>query len=246
LALVGKGLTFDTGGIDLKPSERMWEMKCDMSGSAAVVGALATIAALQLPIEVIGIVPLAENRPSGKALLPGDIFVAKNGKTVMVDNTDAEGRLVLSDALCEATNLKATHIVDLATLTGAVVRALGPAITGYFANNDQFADQIERIGASEGEKFWRLPLEMEYRENLDDPIADMKNCCGVAGTITAALFLQEFVGAGIQWSHWDIAGTAFSDKAWKYYGKGGIGWGIKTMVSLAEELSLQTKEKSRR
>jgi leucyl aminopeptidase len=234
LGLVGKGLTFDTGGISLKPATDMWEMKMDMAGSAAVVGAMLAIAERKLPVEVVAVLCLAENRPSGVAQLPGDIFKAKNGKTVMVDNTDAEGRLVLTDGLWEAGAHKCTHIVDLATLTGAVIRALGPVMTGLFANDDAFAQRIEGIGKQEGEKFWRLPLEAEYREGLDDTVADLKNVSGVAGAITAGLFLQEFVPAGAQWSHWDIAGTAFTDKAWKYYGKGATGWGVKSLVGLAE------------
>ena len=237
LGLVGKGLTFDSGGISIKPADRMWEMKSDMSGSASVVGAMLAVARLKLPVETVGVLCMAENRPGENAVLPGDVFVAKNGKTVMVDNTDAEGRLALSDGLCEACALGATHLIDTATLTGACVRALGPYITGLLCNDEDFASQVAVAGAVEGEKFWRLPLAAEYRDTLDDPVADMKNCGNVAGAITAALFLQEFVTEGTVWAHWDIAGPAFADKPWKYYGKGGTGWGVKTMVALAELMS---------
>ncbi|MBP5351870.1 MAG: leucyl aminopeptidase family protein [Fibrobacterales bacterium] len=237
IGLVGKGLTFDSGGISIKPADRMWEMKSDMSGSASVVGAMLAVAALKVPVQVVGVLCMAENRPGENAVLPGDVFTAKNGKTVMVDNTDAEGRLALSDGLCEACALGCTHLVDTATLTGACVRALGPYITGLFCNDEEFARTIAISGACEGEKFWRLPLAAEYRDTLDDPVADMKNCGNTAGAITAALFLKEFVTEGTLWAHWDIAGPAFADKAWKYYGKGGTGWGVKTMVALAETLA---------
>jgi leucyl aminopeptidase len=239
LCIVGKGITFDTGGISLKPSGSMWEMKCDMAGAATTLAAICAIAELKLPVDVSAVLCLAENRPGNAAVLPGDIFTAKNGKTVMVDNTDAEGRLVLSDGLWEAGALGATHVIDLATLTGAMVRALGNAMTGYFANEEGFAQLIRKAGAAHGEKFWELPLEAEYREWMDDPVADMKNVTskGEAGAITAGLFLQEFVPAGATWSHWDIAGTAFVTGPWKYVKAGATGCGLKTLVEVARRLA---------
>lgn len=239
LVLVGKGITFDTGGISIKPSDRMWEMKNDMAGSATVVGALAAIARARLPLQVSAVVCLAENRPGNASVLPGDIFKAKNGTTVMVDNTDAEGRLVLTDGLWEAGHLGATHIVDLATLTGAVVRALGSSIAGILGDDETLSESIRSCGAVAGEKFWPLPLDFEYRSKLDDAVADLKNAGGAeAGAITAALFLKEFVPAKTAWAHLDIAGTAFATKAWKYYAEGATGFGVRTLVELARRLSV--------
>ncbi|MDB5105205.1 MAG: cytosol aminopeptidase family protein, partial [Fibrobacteres bacterium] len=236
--MVGKGITFDTGGISIKPSQGMWEMKCDMAGAATVLSALCAIASLKLPIKVSAVLCLAENRPGNAAVLPGDIFTAKNGKTIMVDNTDAEGRLVLTDGLAEAGALGATHIIDLATLTGAIVRAIGPSIAGLFSNDAAFTQTMFKAAESAGEKFCAMPLEEEYREYLDDPVADMKNVGKQeAGAITAALFLQEFVPAKTAWSHWDIAGTAFTTAPWKYYKPGGTGWGVKTLVEVARGLA---------
>jgi leucyl aminopeptidase len=238
LALVGKGVTFDTGGISLKPSQAMWEMKCDMSGAATAWAAFLAIADLKLPIKVSVVLCLAENRPGNAAVLPGDIFKAKNGKTIMVDNTDAEGRLILTDGLWQAGALGATHIIDMATLTGAIVRALGPSIAGAFANDVEFGQAIVKAGIEESEKFCLLPLEAEYREWLDDPVADMKNT-GKAegGAITAALFLQEFVPEKAVWAHLDIAGTAFTTSTWKYYRPGGTGFGIKSLIRVASDLA---------
>jgi leucyl aminopeptidase len=238
LVFVGKGVTFDTGGISIKPSQGMWEMKCDMAGAATVLAALCAVATLKLPIKVSAVLCLAENRPGNAAVLPGDIFTAKNGKTIMVDNTDAEGRLILTDGLAEAGALGATHIIDLATLTGAIVRAIGPSIAGLFSNDAGFTQTLFKAAESAGEKFCAMPLEEEYREYLDDPVADMKNVGKQeAGAITAALFLQEFVPAKTAWSHWDIAGTAFTTSPWKYYRPGGTGWGVKSLVEVARELS---------
>ncbi len=236
--MVGKGITFDTGGISIKPSQGMWEMKCDMAGAATVLTAICAISALKLPIKVSAVLCLAENRPGNAAVLPGDIFTAKNGKTIMVDNTDAEGRLVLTDGLAEAGALGATHIIDLATLTGAIVRAIGPSMAGLFCNDDAFAKTLFKAAESAGEKFVAMPLEEEYREYLDDPVADMKNVGKQeAGAITAALFLQEFVPAKTAWSHWDIAGTAFTTAPWKYFKPGGTGWGVKSLVETARLLA---------
>lgn len=238
LVLVGKGITFDTGGISIKPSDRMWEMKNDMAGAATVLGALVAIARAKLPVEVSCVVCLAENRPGNGSVLPGDIFKAKNGTSVMVDNTDAEGRLVLTDGLWEAGELGATHIVDLATLTGAVVRALGSSIAGILGDDESLVELIRLSGTVSGEKFWPLPLEAEYRSKLDDSVADLKNSGGPeAGAITAGLFLKEFVPAKTAWAHLDIAGTAFATKSWKYYAEGATAFGVRTLVELARRLA---------
>jgi len=238
LALVGKGITFDTGGISLKPGDKMWEMKCDMAGSAAVVGALLALNRMQVPLEITGILCLAENRPGNGSVLPGDIFTARNGKTVMVDNTDAEGRLVLTDGLYEAGVVGATHVIDLATLTGSIVRALGPSIAGIFANQDALAQLLKDCGRKTGEKYWQMPLDAEYRERLDDSTADMKNIGGAdAGSITAALFLKEFLPENVEWAHIDIAGPAFLTKSWKYFREGGTGFGVSTLVECATRLA---------
>lgn len=237
LVLVGKGVTFDTGGISIKPAERMWEMKNDMAGAATVVGAIAAIARLELPVRVSAVVCLAENRPGNASVLPGDVFKARNGMTVMVENTDAEGRLILSDGLHEAGLLGASHVVDLATLTGAVVRALGSSIAGLFANDEEFGELVRMCGQTQGEKLWPLPLDPEYRSKIDDPVADMRNSGGPeAGAITAALFLQEFAPKGTPWIHLDIAGTAFATKAWKYWGEGATAFGLRTLVETARRL----------
>lgn len=238
LVLVGKGITFDTGGISIKPADRMWEMKNDMAGAATVVGALAAIARLDLPVRVSSVVCLAENRPGNASVLPGDIFKARNGTTVMVENTDAEGRLVLSDGLHEAGLLGASHVVDLATLTGAVVRALGGSIAGVFSSDEEFGELVRMCGQVHGEKLWPLPLDPEYRSKLDDPVADMRNSGGPeGGAITAALFLQEFAPKNTPWVHIDIAGTAFATKAWKYWGEGATSFGTRTLVELARRLA---------
>ena len=240
LCIVGKGVTFDTGGLSLKPSAGMWEMKCDMAGAATALAGVCAVAALKLPVRVSAVLCLAENRPGNAAVLPGDIFKAKNGKTVMVDNTDAEGRLVLSDGLFEAGALKASHIIDIATLTGAVVRALGPSVAGLFSNDEDFGAAIKKLGGQADEKFWELPMEEEYHPWLDDPTADIRNVTSKpeAGAITAALFLSEFVPEGAKWSHWDVAGTAFTTSPWKYFKPGATGFGLKTLVEIARHLAV--------
>ena len=236
IALVGKGLTFDSGGISIKPADKMWEMKGDMAGAAAVLAAMRTIAKLQPAVRVIGILCCAENMPGNQANRPGDIFVAKNGKSIMVDNTDAEGRLVLSDGLARAGEEGATHIVDIATLTGAVVRALGPSVAGVLGTNRELIRRIIAAGESHGEAFWELPLVEEYRDSLKTPYADINNIAagGVAGAITAALFLREFVPENVAWAHLDIAGPMFKDREWRYYEAGALGFGVKTLVHLVE------------
>ena len=237
LVFVGKGLTFDTGGLCLKPPKSMPEMISDMSGAATVLAAIQAIATLELPIKVSAVCCLAENAIGNKSVLPGDIFTAKNGKTVMVDNTDAEGRLVLSDGLAEAGLIRATHIVDLATLTGAMVRALGYAVAGFFSNDDALALNVINCGEACCEKFWSMPLEEEYADALKDHFADLKNTGSDAGAIAAALFLQEFVPENTAWTHWDIAGTAFVNKAWKYTEYGATGFGVQTLIELARRMS---------
>ena len=237
LVIVGKGLTFDTGGLCLKPAKSMPEMISDMSGAATALAAIQAIATLKLPIRVSAVCCLAENAIGNKSVLPGDIFKAKNGKTVMVDNTDAEGRLVLSDGLAEAGLIGATHIVDLATLTGAMVRALGYAVTGFFSNDDDLALKVINCGEACCEKFWSMPLEEEYADALKDKFADLKNTGSDAGAISAALFLQEFVPENTAWAHWDIAGTAFVTKKWKYTEYGATGFGVQTLIELAREMN---------
>ena len=212
-------------------------MISDMSGAATVLAAIQAIATLELPIKVSAVCCLAENAIGNKSVLPGDIFKAKNGKTVMVDNTDAEGRLVLSDGLAEAGLIGATHIVDIATLTGAMVRALGYAVAGFFSNDDDLGLKVINCGETCCEKFWSMPLEEEYADALKGNFADLKNTGSDAGAIAAALFLQEFVPENTAWTHWDIAGTAFVSKTWKYTEFGATGFGVQTLIELAREMS---------
>ena len=238
IALVGKGITFDTGGICLKTQDKMHEMKSDMSGAAIMLAAIQVIAELKFPISVDAILCLAENRPGENAVLPGDIFKAKNGKTVMVENTDAEGRLVLIDGLEEAAELGATHVIDIATLTGAMQRALGASIGGFFSNNEGLAITIKESGEDNGEKWWRMPLDEEYADCLKDKVADIRNIAdGGPGAITAAMFLKEFVKDGLQWAHLDIAGVAFSANGYKYTEHGATAFGLKTIVETVKRYS---------
>ncbi|HLH32802.1 MAG TPA: leucyl aminopeptidase, partial [Terriglobia bacterium] len=238
LALVGKGVTFDTGGISIKPADKMYEMKGDMSGGAAVLYAMKAIGKLKPDVHVTGIVPTAENFPDANAQRPGDIFYAKNGKSIMVDNTDAEGRLILTDGLYLAGEEKATHILDIATLTGACVRALGLSIAGIMGNDEKLIQAVIHSGQNQGEAYWELPLPEEYRELLKTPYADLNNIGGpVAGALTAGLFLEEFVPPGTAWAHLDIAGPFIREKDWKYYEAGGIGFGLKTLVDVAERFN---------
>ena len=236
LALVGKGITFDSGGISLKPGDKMWEMKGDMAGAAAVLFAMRALGKLRPDVRVVGILCCAENLPDANAQRPGDIFTTKNGKSVVVDNTDAEGRLVLIDGLTRSSEEGATHVVDVATLTGAVVRALGPSVAGVMGTDRELVRRVLRSGENQGEVFWELPLVEEYREALKTPFADINNIAagGLAGAITAGLFLREFVPPGAAWAHLDIAGPIFRDKEWKYFEAGAIGFGVKTLVDLCE------------
>jgi leucyl aminopeptidase len=233
LGLVGKGVTFDSGGISLKPGAGMQEMKMDMSGAAAVLEAVAAIAELGLEIDLLAVVPCTENMPSGTAVKPGDVITQYNGKTVEVNNTDAEGRLILADALAHAVELGAERIVDLATLTGAVVIALGSTFAAVISNDDELAAELSEAGERSGELVWRLPLHPEYRELMKGTVADLSNLASKrkAGTITAASFLEEFVD-GTPWAHIDIAGTSW-DVGREYTGSEASGYGVRLLVELA-------------
>ncbi len=232
IALVGKGITFDSGGISIKPSERMEEMKGDMAGGAAVLAAISAIAQLKPSLNVVSIIPATENLPSGSALKPGDLLRAMNGKTIEVQNTDAEGRLVLSDALAYANNLGAKYIIDVATLTGACIVALGKITTGAFSNNQDLVDSVIGAGKEAGEPIWQLPMYDDYREQLKSDVADIKNVGGrEAGAITGAKFLSEFVGT-TPWVHLDIAGTSLSTKEQGYLTKGAAGVMVRTLINL--------------
>ena len=240
VALVGKGITFDSGGLSLKPPQSMEIQKRDMAGGAAVLGAMQAIAALRPPIEVRGYVASAENMPDGRAYRPGDVLRTFTGKTIEVLNTDAEGRLVLADALGYAAaggfarRVKPRWIVNLATLTGAVTTALGRSIAGVMGNDPELVRRLIDTGRDSGEPMWELPLVEEYLAALDSPIADLKNTGdGTAGTIFGGLFLREFVG-GLPWAHLDIAAVAFADKARPYVPRGAVGWGVRTLVGLVE------------
>ena len=237
LGFVGKGVTFDTGGISLKPSASMQEMKMDMSGAAAVMEAVGAIAELGLPLNLIAVVPSTENMPSGTAIKPGDIITQYNGKTVEVNNTDAEGRLILADALAYAVELGAERIVDLATLTGAVMIALGSTYAAVISNDDELAAEVETAGRSTGELVWRLPLHPEYKQLTRGTVADLTNAAAKrkAGTIYAGSFLEEFVGE-TPWAHVDIAGTAW-DVGRPYTGNDASGFGVRLLVELARKLS---------
>jgi len=223
LAFVGKGITFDSGGISLKPGENMELMKYDMTGGATVMGAMRAIAQIKPSIPVLGVVPCSENLPSGKATKPGDVVRAMTGKTIEVINTDAEGRLILADAIAYAKKLGATKIVDIATLTGAVSIALGDVNTAVIGTDQELIGEIVAAGKEAGERFWQLPLDKEYSKQIKSDIADIKNVGGrKAGTITAAAFLKEFAD-GVSWAHLDIAGTAWGDEAKPYRAKGPTG-----------------------
>ena len=225
LGLVGKGITFDTGGISIKPADGMERMKDDMAGGAAVIGAMRAIALLEAPINVVGVVPATENMPGGRAMKPGDVITGASGKTVEVLNTDAEGRLILGDGLWYAQQLGATHLVDVATLTGACVVALGRAASGLFGQPERFADVVRRTADRAGDRCWPMPLYDEYREQIKSEIADMVNVGGrPAGACTAAMFIREFVG-DLPWAHLDIAGTAWADDAKPWHAQGSRpGW----------------------
>jgi leucyl aminopeptidase len=235
LGLVGKGVTFDSGGISLKPGAGMQEMKMDMSGGAAVLEAVAAIAELGLALELLAVVPATENMPSGTATRPGDVITQYNGKTVEVNNTDAEGRLILADALAYAVELGAERLVDLATLTGAVLIALGSTFAAVVSNDDELAGEVLAAGERSGELAWRLPLHPEFKELMKGTVADLSNLASKrkAGTITAASFLEEFVGE-TPWAHIDIAGTSW-DVGREYTGADASGYGVRLLVELARQ-----------
>lgn len=234
LGLVGKGVTFDTGGISIKPAQDMDQMRYDMAGGGAVLGAMRAIAQLKPSIPVTGIIPTVENMPGSRAQRPGDIVTSLSGKTVEVLNTDAEGRLILIDALTYAQTLGCTHLVDAATLTGAVVVALGHFYAGAFSNNDSFLNKLLAAAKTEGEKMWQLPIDEDYKKALESDFADLHNIGGrPGGAITAAMFIKDFVN-GIPWVHLDIAGTAWLEKGEPYMVKGATGIGVRTFVQLAQ------------
>ena len=238
LSFVGKGVCFDTGGISLKPAKFMEEMKYDMAGSAVVAGLIQALATRKARVNAVGVVGLVENMPGGNAQRPGDIVKAYNGKTIEVLNTDAEGRLVLADALSfTEAKFKPRFMIDLATLTGAIIMALGEEYAGLFSNNDDLSNKIFKVGEKVKEKVWRLPLHDNYDKLINSPIADMQNInySGGAGSITAAQFLQRFVTKKTPWAHLDIAGMAFSKKAANLNPGGATGFGVRLLNQLIEE-----------
>jgi leucyl aminopeptidase len=233
LGLVGKGITFDTGGISIKPADGMERMKDDMAGGAAVVCAMRAIAALNAPVRVIGVVPTTENMPGGRAIKPGDILKSAAGKTVEVINTDAEGRLILGDGLWYARKLGATHLVDVATLTGSIVVALGKITSGLFGTPQAWVDVVRRVADRAGDRVWPMPTFDEYFDQIKSDIADLMNTGGrPAGSVTAALFLREFAG-GLPWAHLDIAGTAWLEDARPHMAKGPSGVAVRALAELA-------------
>jgi leucyl aminopeptidase len=237
VALVGKGITFDSGGISIKPAERMEEMKFDMCGAAAVIGVIEAVAKLKLPVKVTGIFASTDNLPSGSAYKPGEIITMMNGKTVEIVNTDAEGRMILGDALHYASNLKPDHIIDYATLTGACVVALGLDAAGLFSNSDELARKLIESGERVGERVWRMPLWDEYKDLIRSEWADMKNSGGRwAGSISAAVFLKEFVDCP-SWAHLDIAGTAYAESENAREARGANGAGVRVTVDFLSSLS---------
>ena len=236
VALVGKGLTFDSGGLDIKPADGMLDMKVDMSGAAAVLGAFVALARLKPRVALTGWLGCVENGVGGNAYHPGDVLTSRKGLTVEINNTDAEGRLVLADCIDLAlTEAKPDTLIDLATLTGACMVALGPTTAGLFTDDDELAEDIRNAGKRAGEDFWRLPLNDALFEQLKSSIADMKNTgLRFGGAITAALFLKQFVDGRATWAHLDIAGPADTDKDADYTGKGGVGFGVRTLVGLID------------
>ena len=235
LGYVGKAITFDSGGLSLKTPDSMDDMKSDMGGGGAVLAAIGAIAELELPVRVRAIVPACENMPGGRALRPGDIVRALNGKTIEVVNTDAEGRLILADALAYARDAGATHVVDLATLTGTMSVAMGDLYAGVFGNDPEWAEAVRASGEASGDHAWPWPLHPSYLRHIESPFADMKNSPekGRGSSIIAALFLREFAGEG-PWAHVDIAGTAYLDRGRDYYPHlGATGYGVRLLTELA-------------
>ncbi|MGA9118136.1 MAG: leucyl aminopeptidase [Bacteroidota bacterium] len=238
VVLVGKGVTFDSGGISIKPSANMAEMKMDMSGGATVLGTFRTVSRLKLPIHLVGLIPVTENLPGGRALKPGDVLRHLNGKTSEIDNTDAEGRLILADALSYASRYNPRAVIDVATLTGAVVIALGHFATGMLGNDRRLLSALHESGERTGERVWELPMFKEYERLLKSEIADVKNTGGRwAGAITGAMFLKQFIG-NYPWVHLDIAGTAIIEETFGYIPKGGSGVGVRLLTDYLLHLSL--------
>jgi leucyl aminopeptidase len=237
IALAGKGITFDSGGISIKPSEGMAKMKGDMAGGAAVMTAISAIAQLKPKINVMAVIPATENLPGDNALKPGDILTAMNGKTIEIISTDAEGRLILADALCYARRHGAKLIVDVATLTGAMRVALGDVYTGIFGNNQQLIDRVIAAGAEAGEPIWQMPMDERYKEQIKSDVADIKNIGGrYAGAIIGAQFIAEFAGDA-PWVHLDIAGTSMREKERTYQVKGATGVPVRTLINLVLSLA---------
>jgi len=236
LAVVGKGITFDSGGLSIKSAAGMMTMKSDMGGAAAILGAFSAITAVSPRVRVTGYIPTTDNMTGSDATRPGDVLTTRNGKTVEVLNTDAEGRLILADALALASEAEPDAIVDLATLTGAVEVALGNRIAGLMGNDDPWIDQVRRAADAVGERVWPLPLPEDYRKRIDSDVADLRNISRTTdgGSLTAGLFLREFVGAGIPWVHLDIAGAAWSNDVDGELVKGGTGFGVRTILELAK------------
>ncbi len=231
IAIIGKGICFDSGGLDIKPASSMLTMRDDMSGAACVLGVMRALSSLEPDVEVHGIIAACENMPSGTSYKPGDILRAKNGKTIEVDNTDAEGRLTLADALCYACELGVDEVIDIATLTGACVVALGTGVSGIMGNDEDLISTLIRTAGDSGEKFWELPLFPEYKDSLKSDIADMKNTGSrQGGASIAGVFLKEFVN-GPKWAHIDIAGTAFLEKPQKEFISGSTGAGVRTLLN---------------
>jgi len=236
IALVGKGVTFDTGGLSIKSGAGMFDMKSDMAGAAAVIETLRAAAILKLPIEIIAFTPLTENMIRDTSTKPGDVLRALNGRTIEVLNTDAEGRLILGDSLVLAERERPDTIIDLSTLTGSIVSALGSDYAGFFSTDDELAEKLLEAASSCGERLWRMPLATDYRDRLKSGVADMRNIGGgEAGAITAALFLKEFVEK-TPWAHFDMGGPAHIDNDKGYMKKGGTGWGVRTLFTFLESV----------
>ncbi len=237
VGLIGKGITFDTGGISIKPSENLHEMKTDMAGGATMLAVMQVLAQLKPRLRVLAVVPATENMPSGKAAKPGDVVTSMSGKTIEILNTDAEGRLLLADALTYAKQLGCTVLIDAATLTGAITIALGNTTTGVFGWNQEWVNRVLASAAAAGEKMWQMPIDDDYRELYKSAIADLANTGGrFGGAITAAMFVGEFAG-DTPWVHLDIAGTRWSNEEKPYLAKGPTGAAVRTLVHLLMNLA---------
>jgi leucyl aminopeptidase len=247
VVLVGKGITFDSGGISIKAAASMGEMKFDMMGAATALAIVRAAHRLKLPVTVTALAPIAENVPSGTSYRPGDILRMRNGKTVEIDNTDAEGRLILADALSYSEKFRPDVLIDFATLTGAVLVALGQECAGLMGNDDRLVEDLRAAGERTGDRFWRLPLWDEYRELIKSDYAEMKNSGGrYGGTVSAAIFLKEFVPKGVPWAHCDVAGTAHLEKARAGYPPGATGFGIAATVDFLQTRYGRVKRASRK